>query len=151
MPYCVLVVVHNDTHTHTHKCGQFPNLLVRYRFHFVCLFRFNILCIVCVSLGHCVVLPAVVVLGLVSSGPSRDFLRKTSQKWPIWWHVKCKTSTQLTTWRSITNLYTLCLNKKHPRHFSLLLQQALLDFNNFWQRCFVENVQSEDGIFSHLT
>ena len=25
------------------------------------------------------------------------------------------------------------------------------NFNNFWQKRFVENVQSEDGIFSHLT
>ena len=26
-----------------------------------------------------------------------------------------------------------------------------MDFNNFWHRCLVENRQSEDGLFSHLT
>ena len=46
---------------------------------------------------------------------------------------------------------TLFLNKKPRTVFAVTIEQALLDFNNFWRKCFLENVQFEDGIFSLLT
>ena len=56
-------------------------------------------------------------------------------------------------WHGLSLLEWLFLHcvLKRPQHFSLQLEHALLDFNNFWQKCFVENRKLEDGIFSHLT
>ena len=59
-------VVHNDTHT----CEHFLHfcMLVRFRFLFVCLFRFCLFMFFCGNLGNFVLLLlAFVVLGLVSS------------------------------------------------------------------------------------
>ena len=45
---------------------------------------------------------------------------------------------------------TLCLKKTPPTFFDIT-REGLLDFNNFWRKCSVENRQSENGLFSHLT
>ena len=51
-----------------------------------------------------------------------------------------------------TQIYTLCLVKKDPRHFYLQLEYgASLDFNNFWQKYFAESRQLKDAIISQLT
>ena len=46
---------------------------------------------------------------------------------------------------------TVCLKKKHPRHFRLQLEKALSDFHNVWHTCYRESKQSVDAIVSHHT
>jgi len=69
------VVYNGCAQWYEHTCEQFLNLRVclGLEFAFVCLFRFSILCVYCVSLGHFIpVLLAFVVLGLVCSVPSQE-------------------------------------------------------------------------------
>ena len=42
-----------------------------------------------------------------------------------------------------------CVSKKTPLTFFAVTRAGV--FNNFWHKCLIENRQSEDDIFFHLT
>jgi len=97
-----------------------------------------------------------------------DFLKITDHNdWPLnsskgttqtvnktWGNKDSKFPFNLTTdknWRHLYSDSTLCLDKKHPRHFRLSLEKKLSDFDNFWYQYSGHNLPSNDHSVSHLT
>jgi len=94
------IVYDNYAQWHAYTYEQFLNVDVGLGldFIFVCLLRFSIICVFCVSLDHFIpVLLAFVVFSFFST-KLRDWLRKTSPKWPILCQVGRKTPTQSIKW-----------------------------------------------------
>jgi len=91
-----MTVVHSDTHTRQ----QFLKLSVDLALAlvFVCLFKFNILCVF--QFCSCTVCFCCVRFNFLSTMP-RDWLGRTSPKWPILCRVGRKNLTQSINWVSV--------------------------------------------------
>jgi len=47
--------------------------------------------------------------------------------------------------------YTPCLEKKHPKHYRLSLEEEIPNYNNFWYKYFWHSWPSNDYSTFHFT